>query len=186
MYRTTPKIFTSAALLIALIALGLPATTLAATSATGTQSVTADIADTLEATFPAAYAWGNLNAGAAGNVSTEQVVNVKSNQSWGVKAATDEAGGLMREWNGAAYAGGKVLVNPLNWRLSSLGGTPQSTSFAAFTSTPALVTGGNTTFSDSGVDVGVKFSQLISYTDVAAGVTNDYRTLVTYQVAQGF
>ncbi len=162
----------------------LPAAAPAATSASGTQAVTADVANTLEATFPGAYAWGNLDAGTTGNTSSAQTVNVKSNSSWGVQASTDQVAGRMRVWSGAAYLAG-TLTNPLNWRLSTLGGVSQPTSFAAFTSTPALVTGSQAATTDSGVDVALLFKQVISYADASAGA-NDYRVLVSYDVAQGY
>jgi hypothetical protein len=169
-------------------ATALPATVQAATSASGSQSVTADVADTLEATFPAAYAWGSLNAGAAGNTSAVQTVNVKSNKAWGVKASTDQAGGQMKEWDGAAYvvASPKVLTNALNWRMSALGGVAQGTSFAAFTNTPASAVTTQPVTSDAGVDVSFLYKQVISYSDVNVGVSNDYRILVGYDVSQGF
>lgn len=156
-----------------------------ALAATGTQSVTADVANTLAATFPAAYAWGNLAAGAA-STSAEQTVNVKSNALWGLKLSTDIADGRMTEWNGTAYvASPKVLTNALNWRMSSLGGVAQGTAFAALTSTPALVTGSQAITSDSGTDVGVTYRQTVSYADTSAGA-NDYRVLVTFDASQGY
>ncbi len=156
----------------------------AATTDTGTSSVTADVANTLEASFPSDYPWGNLSPGSAGTESAEQVLNVKSNQTWGVKTSTDIASGKMTEWTGALYAL-KVLTNALQWKLSSLGGTAQGTSYAAYSSTEALVTGSQPVTSDSGTNVGVKYKQVVSYGDVNAGV-NDYRILVNYNVAQGF
>lgn len=167
--------------------LALPAAAGAATSASGSQSVTADIANTLEATFPSAYAWGNLLPGASGNTSGEQVVNVKSNAAWGVKVATDLVDGKMKEWTGAAYVAvtPKVLTNPLTWRLSSLGGVVQGTGFAALSSVQALVSGTQPATSDSGVDVGTTYRQVVSYADLGAGV-NDYRVLVSFDVAQGY
>lgn len=160
----------------------------AATTASGTSSVTADVANTLEASFPSAYAWGSLNAGSAGNESTEQTLNVKSNQTWGVKISSDLTDGKMKEWTGSAYVttSPKILTNALNWRLSSLGGTAQSTTYAALSSTEALATGSQAITSDSGTNVGVKYKQVVSYADVAAGVTNDYRLLSSYNVSQGF
>lgn len=180
---------TAICLLTALAAAtALPATVQAATSASGSQSVTADIADTLEATFPSPYAWGNLDAGATGNISAVQTVNVKSNKAWGVKASTDQAGGQMKEWDGAAYvvASPKVLTNALDWRMSALGGVAQGTAFAPFTNTPALAVTTQPITSDAGVDVSFLYKQIISYGDVNAGVSNDYRILVGYDVAQGF
>jgi len=165
-----------------------PAAAGAATTATGSQSVTADIANTLEATFPSAYAWGNLDVGATGNISAEQIVNVKSNAAWGVKVASDLVDGKMKEWTGAAYVASapKILSNPLTWRLSTLGAVPQATSFAALSSVQALVSGTQPATGDSGVDVGTRYRQVISYLDPNAGVTNDYRLLVSYDVAQGY
>jgi hypothetical protein len=159
----------------------------AATTATGDSSVTADVVATLEATFPAAYAWGNLNAGVAGNTSVEQTVNVKSNATWGVKTSTDDAAGKLTEWDGVAYDGTPlVLTHPLQWRLSHLDGVVQGTSFADYTSTAALVTtNAEAVTPDAGVDVDTTYKQTVSYGDFVAGV-NDYRVLVTYDVSQAF
>ncbi len=172
----------------ALVALlGMPAGAQAATSATGDQSVTGDVADTLEATFPSAYAWGSLSAGAAGNESAEQTLTVKSNKAWGVKISSDIASGKMTEFDGTGYVAltPKVLTNALQWRLSSLAGAAQSTSYAAISSTQASLTTGQAATSDTGTAVGTKFKQVISYSDVSAGV-NDYRILGKYDVAQGY
>jgi hypothetical protein len=182
MKRITTVLGAVAALMIA----AAPAS--AATSATGGSSVTADVANTLEASFPAAYAWGSLNAGATGNESAEQVVNVKSNATWGVKTSTDLVDGKPKEWTGSAYVAitPKVLTNALQWRMSTLGGVAQATSFAAYSSTEALVTGTQPISSDAGTNVGATYKQVVSYADVAAGVTNDYRILANYNVSQGF
>ncbi len=173
--------------LTALGALAAPGIASAATSATGNQSVTADIANTLEASFPGSYGWGDLDAGTTGNTSAEQTLTVKSNAAWGVKVASDLVDGKMKEWTGAAYVPvvPKVLTNALTWRLSSLGGTGQGTSFAALSSVQALVSGTQAATSDSGVAVGVTYKQVVSYADPNAGV-NDYRLLVSYDVAQGY
>jgi hypothetical protein len=160
----------------------------AGTTAAGNSSVTADVVPTLEATFPAAYAWGDLNAGVAGNLSSEQTVNVKSNATWGVKTATDDAGGQLTEWDGLAYdvTSPKVLIHALQWRMSHLDGVVQGTSFADYTSTPVLVTtNAEAVTPDAGVDVDTTYKQTVSYGDFVAGV-NDYRILVDYTVSQGF
>ena len=161
----------------------------AGTTAAGNSSVTADVVPTLEATFPSAYAWGNLNAGVAGNVSSEQTVNVKSNATWGVKTATDDVGGQLTEWDGGAYdvTSPKVLIHALTWRMSHLDGvaTPL-TPFVDYSSTPALVTtNAEAVTPDAGVDVLTTYKQTVSYGDFVAGV-NDYRILVDYSVSQGF
>jgi hypothetical protein len=160
----------------------------AGTTASGNSSVTADVVPTLEATFPSAYAWGDLNAGVAGNVSSEQTVNVKSNATWGVKTATDDAGGQLTEWDGVGYdaSSPKVLIHPLQWRLSHLDGIAQGTSFVDYNSTSVLVTtNAEAVTPDAGVDVDATYKQTVSYGDFVAGV-NDYRILVNYSVSQGF
>ena len=173
--------------LAGLAALTLASTAGAATSASGSQSVTADVANTLEATFPGAYAWGSLDAGGTGAISDEQVVNVRSNASWGVQVASDISDGRMTEWTGAAYVTPtpKVLTNALEWRMSSLGGVAQGTSFASLSNVQALVTGTQAATTDAGVDVGLRYRQAISYADESAG-SNDYRALVSFDVAQGY
>ena len=180
MKRTLTTISAAAALLVA----AAPAS--AATTASGDSSVTADVADTLEATFPGAYGWGNLSAGT--NESTEQVVNVKSNKSWGLKISSDLSDGKMKEWNSLDLylLGGKTLTNPLNWRLTSLAGAAQSSTYAAISSTEALVTGGQPATSDTGTNVGVKYKQVVSFSDPPLGATNDYRIQAKYDASQGF
>ncbi|WP_205696264.1 hypothetical protein [Conexibacter sp. SYSU D00693] len=154
---------------------------------TSSQSITADVAPTLQATFPGDYAWGTLAVGAGGNTSSEQTVNVKSNAAWGVKVSSDLADGRMKEWTGAAYVSSspKVLTHALTWRLSSLGGAAQGTSFAALSSTAAAVTTSQAITGDSGTDVGVTYRQVASFADPSAG-GNDYRIAVTYDAAQGY
>jgi hypothetical protein len=159
-----------------------------ALAATGTQSITADVANTLEATFPGAYAWGSLTPGVTAT-SSEQTINVKSNATWGLKVASDIADGRMTEWTGLVYVPitPKVLTNAVNWRMTTLGGVAQgSTTYAALSSTQALVTGSQAITNDSGKDVGVTYRQAPSFADAYAGVVNDYRILVTYDAAQGY
>jgi hypothetical protein len=161
----------------------------AATTASGSQAITGTPTAQLAATFPSAYAFGTLTVGGAGNTSTEQIVNVKSNASWGVKISTDQAAGKMREWDGSAYvAAGNILTNALQWALTSTGGTPVgSPTYADLSSTATLVTTGQARTSDSGVDVGTTFKQLVSYGDQASlAGGHSYRVLVTYDAAQGF
>lgn len=181
-----PKTLTTAAALLA--ALALAPSAVAATTASGSQSVTGTPTAQLAATFPSAYSFGTLTVGGAGNTSTEQIVNVKSNASWGVKIASDQAAGKMREWDGSAYAGTNILANALQWALTSTGGTPVgSPSYAALSSSSTLLVGSQARTSDAGVDVGTTFNQLVSYADeqsLAGG--HSYRVLVTYDAAQGF
>src|SRR3954453_685080 len=82
------KLIITGALLGALAA--APGAT-AATTASGSQAVTGTPTAQLEATFPSNSAFATLTVGAAGNASTEQTVNVKSNASWGIKIASDQA-----------------------------------------------------------------------------------------------
>lgn len=157
-----------------------------AAAVTGTQSVTADVANTITATFPGAYAWGDLTPGVT-STSAEQAITVKSNAQWGVKISSDLADGRMKEWSGAAYVAvsPKVLTNPLTWKLSSLGGVAQGGGFSALSSTAALVTGSQAATDDTGVAVGVTYAQDASFADRNAG-SNDYRVLLTYDASQGF
>jgi hypothetical protein len=161
----------------------------AATTASGTQAITGLPTAQLAATFPTAYSFGTLTVGGSGNTSTEQVVNVKSNASWGLKISSDQTAGKMREWDGSAYVvSGNILANALQWALTSTGGTPVgSPSYANLSSTATLVTGSQARTSDSGADVGTTFKQLVSYGDEAAlAGGHSYRVLVTYDAAQGF
>src|SRR3954447_6116848 len=170
-------------------ALATAPSAMAATTASGSQAITGTPTAQLAATFPSAYAFGTLTVGGAGNTSTEQVVNVKSNASWGIKISSDQAAGKMREWDGSAYvAAGNIFTNALQWALTSTGGTPVgSPTYANLSSTAAPGGGSQGRTSDSGLDVGAKFKQLVSYADQAtlAG-SNTYRVLVTYDAAQGF
>jgi hypothetical protein len=139
---------------------------------------------TLTADFSAvgALAWGSLAIGT--NLSAQQTFSVVSNLPWGVKLSTDGADGRMTEWNGTAYLSRK-LASPLEWRLSSLNGVAQSTSFAAASPTQALVTSTRPA-SASSQSVGVTYRQSVSYADDAALGTHTYRKVITYQAAQGF
>src|SRR3954452_23417121 len=106
-------------------ALAFAPSAMAATTASGSQAVTGTPTAQLAATFPSAYSFGTLTVGGSGNTSTEQIVNVKSNASWGIKIASDQAAGKMREWDGSVYiASGHILANALQWALTSTGGTP--------------------------------------------------------------
>jgi hypothetical protein len=172
-----------------LAALALAPTASAAIGATGSQAVTGTPTAQLEATFPSDYAFGTFVVGGSGNTSTEQLVNVKSNASWGIKIASDQAAGKMREWDGSAYvASGNVLANALQWALTSTGGTPvASPTYANLSSTATLVTGSQGRTGDSGLNVGARFKQFVSYADEASlAGSNSYRVLVTYDAAQGF
>lgn len=155
-------------------------------AALGLQSIIADVANTLEATFPTSLNLGTLTPGAA-TTSAEQSVLVKSNALWGLRVSTDVADGRMTEWDGTAYVASspKVLTNPLQWRLSSLGGAAQATSFAALSNTQALVTGSQGLTTDLGTSIGVTFRQAASYADPSAGA-NDYRIVVTFDASQGY
>lgn len=156
-----------------------------ASAVTGTQSVTADVANTLAATFPSAYAWGDLAAGAT-HTSTSQGVTVWSNAPWGVQVSSDLADGRMKEWDGSAYvASAKILTNALQWRLATLGGVAQGTSYAAVSSTPATATTVQPLTGDSGVALGVLLRQAVSYADERVS-PRSYRLQLTYDAAQGY
>lgn len=143
----------------------------------------------LEATFPPDLAWGQLNAGPAGNDSAEQLITVTSNQPWGVRVASDLADGRMREWTGSAYATTpKILSNPLQWALTSINAIAQPLSYQALSSTAATVLSNrSSTCPDvcSSAQIGMRYRQPVSYADVPAGA-NDYRLQVSYEAAQGF
>ncbi|MFL5825296.1 MAG: hypothetical protein ACJ76V_02110 [Thermoleophilaceae bacterium] len=171
--------------LAALLALALSAPAFGATNASGSQAVTGAPDPTLTASFPSDYSWGSWAIG-SGNVSGEQITNVKSNEQWGLKVSSDQAGGLMRRWNGSSYVTGQ-LANPLQWANTSIGASVVgSPAFGDLSSTPALVAGSQAITADSGTDVGVKFKQLVSYADDASLGTDVYRILVSYDAAQGF
>ena len=157
----------------------------AATSATGTQSVTGAPDATLEATFPSAYSFGTFAIGTP-NTSTEQILNVKSNASWGVKVSSDAATGNMRRYDGSAYVAGQ-LASPLEWANTSVDGTPVgSPVYANLGSTQGLVLGSRAATDNAGDAVGVTYRQNVSYTDDANLGTDVYRVAVTFDAAQGF
>src|SRR5204863_8269878 len=122
-------------------ALAAAPSAMAATTASGSQAITGTPTAQLAATFPSAYDFGTLAVGGAGNTSTEQVVNVKSNAAWGLKISSDQTAGKMREWDGSAYvASGNMFTNALQWALTTLGGTPVgSPTYAGLSSTATLV-----------------------------------------------
>jgi len=157
----------------------------AATSAQGTQSVTGSPDTTLEATFPAAYTFGSFTIGAT-NTSTEQILNVRSNASWGVKISSDEATGRMRRHNGSSYVAGQ-LASALQWANSSFDGTAvASPVYANLGSTQGLVLGSKPATGDTGANVGVQYRQDVAYADNADLGTDVYRIAVTFDAAQGF
>ena len=172
---------------IAAVAAAVLAPAVPAHAVTGQQSVTADVANTLEATFPSAYAWGDLVPGPSGNTSAAQSLTVKSNALWGVQVSTDLSDGRMKEFNGSAYVAvtPKILTNPLQWRLSVLGGVAQGTSFAALSSTPASATSSQGITGDSGTALGFLLHQVASYADQRVS-PNLYRVQLTYDAAQGY
>jgi hypothetical protein len=164
----------------------------AAVSATSPSPVTADVAPTLEATFPAAYAWGDLNAGTAGNVSAEQGLTVKSNQPWGVMTFTDKTDGKMTEVDstGAAVTTPQILSNALQWRLSKLGAATRdeaTDAFKTYTGTGALMgTTQQAKTDDLGLALGVTYKQEIKYADLVAAGTNNYKIVVNYDFNQAY
>jgi hypothetical protein len=145
----------------------------------------------LEAAFPGDVALGANDAGTT-VTSPEQIVTVSSNQSWGLRIASDAADGRMREWDGGAYpGGGSTLGSPLNWGLTSIAGAPQSPSYTALSSTAASVVSGQ---SQTGCilgltcgtrTVGVRLRQAFTYADVRLS-PRVYRARVTYTASHGF
>lgn len=141
----------------------------------------------LEATFPSDYAWGQLNLG--GNESVEQVITVTSNQSWGVRIASDLADGRMKEWSGSAYVATapKILEVPLEWAPSSIDGVAQSMGYRAVSSTSADAVSGQPSTCPvdcSPVQIGVRYRQVLGFADAPAGV-NEYRIVLSFEAAQG-
>lgn len=144
----------------------------------------------LEATFPADYAWGPLDAGSGGNVSVERVIAVTSTDPWGITIASDLADGRMREWTGTAYvtSAPKTLANALDWGLTRINATPQTPNYAPLSSTAASVVSAQPatcTATCSSSEIAIKYRQIVSFGDIAAG-TNDYRIEVRFEAAQGF
>lgn len=135
---------------------------------------------------PAAF--GTVQAGTTTDISGGSLV-VSANQSWGVRIRTDHATGRLREWSGAAYtSGGAVSANPLQWRLTSINGTPQGGSFAALSSTAAtVVTGRPSTGCVLGGLCGTDtLAMSLRWKSSFADPAKTYRTEVTYEAALGF
>jgi hypothetical protein len=140
--------------------------------------------------FPVAtsYAFATRNAGTT-STSTEQVFTISANTTWGIHVYTDLANGRMKEWNGTAYVASspKIMLNPLQWRLSSKGGAAQATSFADLSTTPSTVV---TAQPDTGcllslcgtTTLGVTYQSRPSFSDPA----RTYRVLVTFDAANGY
>jgi hypothetical protein len=157
----------------------------AATSAQGTQAVTGSPDTTLEATFPTAYSFGGFTIGAT-NTSTEQILNVRSNASWGVKISSDEPTGRMRRYNGSSYVAGQ-LASALQWAHTRTGATAVgSPVYANLGSTQGLVLGSQGATGNTGTNVGVQYRQDVAYADNANLGTDVYRIAVTFDAAQGF
>ena len=138
----------------------------------------------LTASFPSAYAWPALAPGTTAT-SAEQTVSVTSNRSWGLEIASDRADGRSRQWTGSAY-GSLALTDPMQWRTTSIGGTPQASSFANLTGTGTKAVTGQAA-SAGAIAVGVTYRQQVSYADEAAlPAGNTYRQNVSYTAQQGF
>ena len=183
------NLITKTSALAALAALAIASPASAATSATGSSSVTGAPTGQLEATFPSAYSFGAWALGAGGNISSEQIVNVKSNRSWGVKLSSDEATGLMRRWNGTAYVttpNDRTLANATQWGATSFDGGALTPTYANLSSTQALILGSKPKTGDAGNNVGLKYKQVVSYADDADIASDVYRILVSFDASQGF
>lgn len=169
--------------ILAATALLPPATAQAATTATGTQALTAAIDATLAATFPSAYAFANFVPGTT-TTSTAQTLNVKSNASWGVRITSENA--KLRPHDGAGYVGaGTALTNSLEWRLSEVSGADPAGSFAAVPTSAGDVTTGRAKTTDSGNDVKILYRQATSFGDAVLSGGDNYRVVVTYDALQG-
>ncbi len=149
------------------------------------QSVALNEAPQLTATLPpSSYTFGTLEPGGV-NESTDQVTTVTSNRAWGLKIRdTGGNGGRMRQWTGTAYGAG-LLAAPLQWRLYAIGGTPQATSYADLTASPAPVVSGRPA-SASPVTIAVRYHQPIAYADARLPAGQSYRTSIEYDAAHGF
>src|SRR4051812_17764393 len=86
--------------LAAALAMIAAAPAAAATSQSQNQVITGAPTPQLVASFPGDFGFASLAAGATTS-SSEQILNVKSNASWGVRISADSAN--MRRWNGSAY-----------------------------------------------------------------------------------
>jgi hypothetical protein len=169
--------------LAATLALLAAAPASAATTQAQNQVITGAPTPQLVATFPGDFGLGSFAAGATTS-SSEQVLNVKSNGSWGLRISADSAN--MRRWNGSAYVAGS-LSSPLTWARTSQGGTPVgSPTYSAIGTSAANVVTGQAVTTDSGTDVGVTFRQAVSYGDDAALGSDVYRVVVTYAAGQAF
>lgn len=145
----------------------------------------------IEMSVPASADLGTLDAGTTGT-SADQSLVVSSNQSWGVKVASDAATGRMREWTGSAYAASPAtLTNPLEWALTSVGGSPRTPSWAPASSSQASVVSGRPA---TGCTLGalcgtetiqVRYRQSISFSDRRVA-PNRYRVRLTYTAQHGF
>jgi len=144
----------------------------------------------LEATFPPDHAWGALDPGPSGNQSEEQVITVTSNQTGGIRIASDLADGRMKEWTGSAYVNvaPKVLGNPLEWSLTRVDAIAQPVDYRPLSATAAVVVSNRPStclLVCATAQVAVSYRQVVSFGDPSAGA-NDYRIGVTYEAGQGF
>jgi hypothetical protein len=180
--RHARRIATSSVLAGVLAAAGA-APAAAATSQSQNQVITGAPVPQLVATFPGDFGFASFAPGSTAS-SSEQVLNVKSNGSWGLRISADSAN--MRRWNGSAYVAGS-LASPLTWARTSLGGTPVGApSYSAIATSTASVVTGQPVTGDPGIDVGVTFRQPVSYGDEASLGFDVYRAVVTYAASQSF
>jgi len=179
--RSGAPVASALVLAVALVAMLWPAEAPAACAATPA---------CLEVSFPPDLAWGQLDPGPGGNDAPEQMLAVTSNESWGLRVASDLADGRMTEWTGGAYvvASPKILSQPLRWSLSSIDAVPQGPSFQPLSSDPGAVLSGQASTCPgacAAAQIGLQYRQIISFADEPAGA-NDYRIQVMYDAAQGF
>jgi hypothetical protein len=178
------------ALLAVVAAAAVPAQASAATDASGTQAITADVAATLEVSSwagAADFSFGTTLTPGVLAESGDQTFTVKSNAGWGVNLydADADSAGKLTKYSAGAFVPATKMVNPLQFEVVSVGGTatgddyadvPSSAGTAEYTTVD--VTG------DLGQAVVTKFAQMPSYSDPNLGATDDYRIVVTYNVDQ--
>ena len=181
-------------LTVAAAAAAISTTCLAAAQPAAASGCLINLGTCLVVTFPSGpLNFGSVNA-ATSTISAEQAMSVAAGNTWGIKISSDQAGGKMKEWTGSAYVSSspKIMHNALQWRVSSINGANQATSFANLSNTPSValtnqpITGCVLVLlTCTDIPLGFKFKLNTSFSDANAGA-NDYRIQVTYDVALGY
>lgn len=156
----------------------------AATTDSGTTTVSFNIAEAIEVTAWPAATFSLADAGAPGVsvVSDVMTVSVRSNTSWGLQVHSDTDEGMMREFDSgtSTYVAGGVSVGPVEWATNANGPwTPLS-------SVPAAMFADQPTTGEGGANAGFLLRVTPSFDDEPLPEGREYRIVLVYTAGVGF